>query len=117
MAGSTNTQALRTILQDKGIQIPLINNEGEFQKASIYFYERNPAGRGLDFDENPDQKSDFLRYAIQLNCINPIRDIIKSPPPPLEEIAKGVLIQLHEVVKLGTQSIRHLEAALRTTCT
>jgi hypothetical protein len=75
----------------------------------------NPAGRGLDFDENPDHKSDFLRYAIQLNCINPIRDIIKSPLPPLEEIARGVLIQLREAVKLGTQSRRDLEAALKTT--
>ena len=77
-------QALTSILQDKGIKISLINNEGKFQEAPIYFYERNPAGQGLDFDENPDQKSDFLKYAIQLNCINLIRDIIKSPLPSLE---------------------------------
>ena len=94
-------QALTTILQDKAIKITLINNEGEFQdEAPIYFYERNPTGRGLDFDENPDQKADFLRYAIQSNCINPIRDILKSPLPPLEGIARGVSTQLREVVKL-----------------
>jgi hypothetical protein len=43
------------------MKISLINNKGEFQEAPIYFYERNSTGRGLDFDDNPDQKSDFLR--------------------------------------------------------
>jgi hypothetical protein len=43
-----------------------------------------------------------------------IRDIIKNPLPPLEEIAKGVSIQLKEVVKHGTQSRRDLDVALRT---
>jgi len=68
----------------------------------------------MNFDENPDQKSDFLRYAIQLNCINPIREIIKYPLPPLEDIARAVSIQLREVVKLETQSRRDLEVAPRT---
>jgi hypothetical protein len=48
-----------------------------------------------------------------LNCINPIRDIIKSPLSPLEEIAKGVSIKLREVVKHGTQSRRDLDVAVR----
>ena len=47
----------------------------------------------------PEQHADFLRYAIQLNCINPIRDITKCLLPPLEEIARGVLIQLRTVKK------------------
>jgi hypothetical protein len=94
--------ALMAILQNKGINITLINNDGEYHEAPIYSFKKNPAGRGLDFDENPDQKSDFLRYAIQLNCINPIRDIIKSPLPPLEEIAGGASIQFMEVGKHGT---------------
>ncbi len=60
--------------------------------APIYFYEKNPARRGLDFDEYPEQKTGFLRYAIQLNCINPIRGVIESPLPPLKEIARGISI-------------------------
>jgi hypothetical protein len=95
-------QALAAILQDKGLDITLINNDGKYKEAAIYFFERNPTGRGLDFGEIPDQKADFLRYAIQLNCINPIRDIIKSPLPSLEEIARGVSIRLRELVKHGT---------------
>ena len=49
-----------------------------------------------------------------MNCINPIRDIIKNPLPPLEEIARGVSIQLREVVKHGTHSRRDMDVALRT---
>ena len=65
----------------------------------------------------PDQKADFLRYAIRLNFINPIRDIIQYPLPPLEKITRGVSIQLKEVVKHGTQSRRDLDVALWTTST
>ncbi len=85
-------QAINAILQHIEIRIALINNDGYFQETNIYFYDKNPARRGLDFDEFPSQKSDFLRYAVQFNCINPIRDVTKCPLPPLEEIAHGIYI-------------------------
>jgi hypothetical protein len=53
-----------------------------------------------------------LRYAVHLNCINPIRDITKNPLPPLEEIARGISIQLRDAKKKGAQSMRDLDAAL-----
>ena len=105
-------QALFAILQDRGINISLLDNEGEHQNEPIYFYERNPAGRGLDFNDYPEQKADFLRYAVQLNCINPIRDITKNLLPPLEEIARGISIQLRDVIKPGNQSRRDMDTAL-----
>jgi hypothetical protein len=105
-------QALSAILQDRGINISLLNNEGEHQHAPIYFYERNPTGRGLDFNDFPEKKADFLRYAVQLNCINPIRDITKSPLPSLEEIARGISIHLRDVIKPGSQSKWDLDTAL-----
>ena len=52
-------QALTAILQDKGINISLLNNDGEHQHAPIFFYERNPAGMGLDFNDFPEQKPDL----------------------------------------------------------
>ncbi len=110
-------QALTAILQEKGINIALLNNDGEYQHAPIFFHERNPAGRGLDFKDFPYQKADFLRYAIRLNCINPIRDIMKNPLPSLEEIARGVSIQLRDVEKLGTQSRRDMDNALQASGT
>jgi hypothetical protein len=38
----------------------------------------------------------------------------KKPLPPLEEIDRGVSIQLKKVVKHGTHSMRDLDVALRT---
>jgi len=83
-------KALTTILHHKGIKIALINNDGYFHESVIYFYDINPAGRGLGFDKFFSQKADFLGYAVRLNCVNPIRDITKCPLPPLEEIAHGI---------------------------
>ncbi len=99
-------------MQNRGIKIILVNNDGYLKESTIYFNDRNPARRGLDFDELPTQKVDFLRYAVQYNCINPIRDIPTSPLPPLEEIAHGMYIQLQDVIQKGTQSRRHLDAAI-----
>jgi hypothetical protein len=42
-------QALTAIFQSKGVNITLINNDGEYQEAPIYFFERNSTGSGLDF--------------------------------------------------------------------
>jgi hypothetical protein len=49
---------------------------------------------------------------VQYNCINPIRDITKSPLPPPEELAHGIYIQLHDVIHKGTQSRKDLDAAI-----
>ena len=58
----------------------------------------------------------FLRRQRGFDYV-PNRDIIKSPLPLVEEIAREVSIQLREVVKLGTQSRRDLEATLLTSGT
>ncbi len=97
--GVQTPQALTAKLQDNGKKFALLNNDGKYQHAPIIFYERNLAGRGLDFNDFPEQKFDFLRYAVQINYINLIRDFTKSPLPPLEEIARGASIQLREVKK------------------
>jgi len=85
--------------------------------APAYFFERNQAGRGLDFDKFPKSKADFMRYAVQLNFINPVRDIIKCPLPPLEEIARGATLQIRDVIARGTQSRKDLDTALNATGT
>jgi hypothetical protein len=36
-------------LHDKGLNFPFINDNNEWEQHDVYFYERNPAGRGLDF--------------------------------------------------------------------
>ena len=49
---------------------------------------------------------------MQLNCINPVRDIIKCPLPPLEEIARDAALQIKDVVTKGTQHRKDLDNAL-----
>ena len=66
------------MIKEKEIIFLLLNTEGDYEEAPIFFYDRNPTEKGLDFDEIPDQKADFPRKAIQLNCTNRIRDIAKS---------------------------------------
>ena len=66
------------MIKQKKIILPLLNTEGDFEETPIFFYDRNPTRKGLDFDEILDQKAEFLRYAIQLNCRNPIRKISRN---------------------------------------
>ncbi len=53
-----------------------------------------PAGRGLDFDDYPENKSDFVRYAVELRCLNPVVDTKKTPLPPVEDLAEAVNVLL-----------------------
>jgi hypothetical protein len=56
----------------------------------MHFYERNPTGRGKYFDDHPDDKTDFVGYAVELRCLNPIVDTKRSPLPPLENLAEAI---------------------------
>jgi len=58
----------------------------------LTFYERNTAGRGLDFTNNPDTKEDFLRYALKMYYLSPATDTRKTPLPPLENLAGGATV-------------------------
>ena len=89
MAGNTIPQAIINLLDTKDLLVNFIDDNGDAEQHLIQFHERNPAGRGLDFDDNPDDKSDFVRYAVELRCQNPITDISKTPLPPLEELAEA----------------------------
>jgi hypothetical protein len=106
-------EAFKAILKEIGLNIFLLNNDEFLDTTHAYFFERNPAVRELEFDEFLEHKAAFLRYAVQLNSINPIRDITKNPLPPLEEIVKGVSIRLRDVVVKGTQSKKYLERAFK----
>jgi hypothetical protein len=76
-------------------------------------YDRNPAGRGLDFTENPASKEDFLRYAIELQCLSVETNTRKTPLPPLQDLAEGATVLLEAGLRLGTKPRCDLEKALR----
>ena len=81
--------AIINLLDTKGLLVNFIDDNGETVEHLLLFYERNPTGRGLEFDDLPDDKPDFVRYAVELRCQNPITDTKKTPPPSLEELAEA----------------------------
>ena len=67
-------QAILALLDNKGLRITFFNDKRDREDHILHFYERNPAGRGLDFDDYPETKSDFVRYVVELRCLNPVFD-------------------------------------------
>jgi hypothetical protein len=59
-------QAIASNLINKLLKLNFITAKDNNERHLITFYERNPAGRGLDFTDNPDSKDDFLRYEVEL---------------------------------------------------
>jgi hypothetical protein len=106
--------AITTLLQDKGLDFPFINNYNEWEQQDIFFYERNPAGRGLDFTDAEDDKEDFLRYAVEYHCLNPIADIKTHPLPALEELVHDITAQTSEGLQYGKEPRKELQRALKT---
>ena len=82
------------MLDRKGLQFTFLNDKREETDHTLLFYERNPAGRGIDFDDFPKDKPDFIKYAVELRCLNPVVDTKKSPLPPLEDLGEGVTVLL-----------------------
>ena len=80
-------QAIINLLDTKDLLVDFFDDNGGTEQHTIQFYERNPAGKGLDFDNAPEDKPDFVRYAVELRCLNPITNTKKTPLPPLEDLA------------------------------
>ena len=52
------------MLNEIGLRFNFVTNTGSYEEGNLYFNDKSPAGRGLDFAENPDQEEDFMRYAL-----------------------------------------------------
>jgi hypothetical protein len=63
--GIQTPQAILSLLDEKGLRFIFYNNKRTVEEHTLHFYERNPAGRGLDFNDFPDDKPDFVRYAVR----------------------------------------------------
>ena len=101
------------MLNETGLSFTFATDIGCYEEGVLYFFERNPAGRGLDFAENLEQEEDFLRYAMELHYLNPVQDIAQYSLPQVEEIARGTEILLDAFKQPGTQKRKDLDAALR----
>jgi hypothetical protein len=70
-------EVILSMLKEKGLRFTFYNDKREVEEHTLHFYERNPAGSGMDFDDHPDDKTDFAGYAVELRCLNPIIDTKK----------------------------------------
>ena len=102
------------MLKDKGLLVTFYNDKREAEAHTLHFYERNLAGRGLDFDDHPDDKTDFVRYAVELRCLNPTMDTKKSPLPPLEDLAEAVEALIAAGLKPDKESRKELGKLLQS---
>jgi hypothetical protein len=94
--------------------ITFYNDKREAEEHALHFYERNPAGRGLDFDEHPDDKTNFVRYVVELRCLNLIMNTKKSPLPPLEDISEAVEALIAVGFKPDKEPRKELEKLLQS---
>ena len=62
------------MLDEKGLRFTFYNNKRMAKEHTLDFYERNPSGRGLNFNDYPDDKPVFVKYAVELLCLHPIVD-------------------------------------------
>ena len=85
--GIQTPQAIINNLNEKPLKFTFSTDKGAREEHYLSFYERNPTGRGLDFTDNPDAKDDFIRYAVELHCLNPVAGTRKTPLPSLEDLA------------------------------
>jgi hypothetical protein len=46
----------------------------------------------MDFDDAPEDKPYFTRYAVEFRCLSPLKNTKRSPLSPLEELAEAVTI-------------------------
>ena len=106
-------QAILSLLDEKGLLITLYNDKREAEEHTLYLYERNLARGGLDFDDHPDDKTCFVRYAVELRCLNPIMDTKKSPLPPLEDLAEAVEALMAAELKPDKEPRKELEILMQ----
>jgi len=97
--------ALISNLFDKTLKCNLIKDTGTWQEHHLAFYERNQTRRGLDFKDSPDTKEDFLRYVVELQCMNPVVVTKKTLLPTLKDLAEGAnsLLAACKKTRLGAQ--------------
>ena len=55
-----------SLLDRKGLKFTFFNDKRVEEDYTLLVYERSPAGRGLDFDDFPKVKPDFVGYAVEL---------------------------------------------------
>jgi len=90
-------QTLLILLDDRPLLYPLSQEEGYTYTSNLYFYDRNPTGKELDFDSNPHQKEPFVRYAVSFQLQNITEDLSRISLPTLPNISHGIVLEINQL--------------------
>ncbi len=104
-----------SLLEDKPLLCPFSQEEGYTYNNNIYFYDRNPAVKELDFDANPDQKEHFMRYAVSFQLQNRTEDLSRLSLPSLFDISHSLVLEMKHVHYYHTHARKALDKLLRST--
>jgi len=107
-------QAILSLIDRKGLQFTFLTDKREEADHILLFYEHNQVEHGLDFDDFPEDKPDFIRYAVKIRCLNLKVDTKKTPLPPLEDLAEGVAVLLTAGLQHNKEPRKELEKLLQT---
>ena len=77
-----------------GLRFTVIDDKTTRDDRTLQFYERNPARRGLHFNEHPEDKPNFVMYAVELRCLHLVIDTKKKSLPPMEDMEEAATIIL-----------------------
>ncbi len=106
-------QSLLILLKERPILCPFSDDKGKTHNSNICFYDRNPAGKGLDFDANPDQREPFMRYAVSFQIQNRTDDLSRLSLPSLFDISRDIDFEMQQFYDHHTPARKTLEKLLR----
>jgi len=106
-------KVIMILLDRKELHLTFFNDKRENEDHPFLFYERNPAGSDLDFDDHPEDKLDFVKYAMELRFLNPAVDTKKTPLAPMEDLAAAVTILLQVGLHHNKEPRKELEQLLQ----
>jgi len=102
-----------SLMDNKGLHFTFFNDKREGEDHTLLFYERNPTGRGLDFDGYSEDKPDFVRYALELRCLNPVVDTKNTPLPSLKDLSEAVTVLIQVGLQHNKEVRKELENILK----
>jgi hypothetical protein len=93
---------------------PFSEDDGTLSYRELYLYEKNPATKGLDFGDYPEEKEPFLRYSASFQLQNRVEELQRYSLPSLHDLSDGIKHELRLYERRGTHAQRGLVRLLRS---
>ena len=105
--------ALIILREDRFLLCPFSDVDGNANNNEIHFYDRNPAGKGLDFDACPDDEEPFLRYSVSFHLQDKAEYLSRlARPADLKDISRDLDIEMLWLYNAHTPTRKGIERLL-----